>query len=154
MIVGGHITIASSNPDADTAFFRDMLKLPNVDAGGGYIIFGLPACEVAVHGGKVAHTLHLMCEDMDEFRESMKEIAIATSEPQSQSWGIITELTLPGGDTIHVYQPSHKHPPQATARRKPARKPARKPTAKKKAVRKTAKSKAPARKTKKKAKRR
>jgi len=152
MIVGGHITIASSNPEADMAFFRDMLKLPNVDAGGGYMIFGLPPCEVAVHGGDAGHALHLMCEDMDEFRAAMDEIGIETTEPQTQMWGIITDVTLPGGDTLHVYQPSHKHPP--APKPKAARKTA--PKAKKAASKKTSARKATkkAKKTAKKAKRR
>lgn len=35
--------------DADRAFLRDVLKLPNVDVGDGWLIFGLPPAEVAVH---------------------------------------------------------------------------------------------------------
>ena len=34
---------------ADRAFLRDVLKLTNVDVGGGWLIFGLPPAEVAVH---------------------------------------------------------------------------------------------------------
>ena len=49
MIIGVHSVIYSTNPDADRAFLRDIIKLPNVDAGGGYVIFGLPPSEVAVH---------------------------------------------------------------------------------------------------------
>jgi len=49
MINGAHSIIYSKNPDADRAFFRDVLKLPNVDVGGGWLIFGLPPAEVAVH---------------------------------------------------------------------------------------------------------
>jgi len=41
------VVIASANAEADHAFFRDVLNLPAVDAGGGYIIFGLPASEAS-----------------------------------------------------------------------------------------------------------
>jgi len=134
MIVGGHITIASGNEAADQAFFRDILKLPNVDAGGGYIIFRLPPCEVAMHDGDGTHTLHLMCEDMDEFVAAMSEIGVATTEPSAQSWGIMTNVTLPGGGALHVYQPAHKHPPQPAARMRKAAPKVKKNAAKKKAL--------------------
>jgi hypothetical protein len=35
MISGAHSIIYSTNPDADRAFFRDVLSLPHVDVGGG-----------------------------------------------------------------------------------------------------------------------
>jgi hypothetical protein len=49
MLIGAHAVIYSTNPEADRAFLRDVIKLTNVDAGGGYVIFGLPPSEVAVH---------------------------------------------------------------------------------------------------------
>ena len=100
MIIGGHITIASKDEAADKAFFRDMLKLPTIDAGGGYLISGLPPCEIAVHGGPgIGHTLHLMCADMEKFLDRMAALGIAAKPAQKQSWGMMTEVTLPGGET-------------------------------------------------------
>jgi hypothetical protein len=49
MLTGAHSIIYSRNADADRAFLRDVLGLPNVDAGDGWLIFGLPPAEVAVH---------------------------------------------------------------------------------------------------------
>ncbi len=49
MIVGAHSIIYSTDPEADRAFLRDVLGFPNVDVGGGWLIFGLPPAEVAVH---------------------------------------------------------------------------------------------------------
>ena len=117
MIVGGHITIPSKDEAADKAFFRDVLKLPTIDAGGGYLISGLPPCEVAVHGGPgTGHTLHLMCADIEMFLDRMAERGIAAKPAQKQSWGMMTEVTLPGGGTIAVYQPAHKHPKHPTVK--------------------------------------
>ena len=48
MIIGAHSIIYSTNPQADRAFLRDVLTLPNVDVGEGWLIFGLPPAEVAV----------------------------------------------------------------------------------------------------------
>ena len=42
MITGAHTILYSPDADALRAFFRDVLGLPSVDAGGGWPIFGLP----------------------------------------------------------------------------------------------------------------
>src|SRR5262245_10945247 len=52
MIIGAHSVINSKNPEADRAFLRDTLKLTHVDVGHGWLIFGLPPAEVAVHPSK------------------------------------------------------------------------------------------------------
>ena len=49
MITGAHTVIYSTDAEADRAFFRDLLGFSNVDAGDGWLIFGLPPSEVAVH---------------------------------------------------------------------------------------------------------
>src|SRR5262249_46036927 len=49
MIIGAHSIIYSKKPEADRAFLLDVLDLPSVDVGGGWLIFGLPPAEVAVH---------------------------------------------------------------------------------------------------------
>ena len=51
MINGAHVIIYSTEADADRAFLRDVLKLKHVDVGEGWLIFGLPPSEVAVHPG-------------------------------------------------------------------------------------------------------
>src|SRR5207247_9287588 len=50
--LGAYSVIYSTNPDADRAFLRDVMKLTNVDAGGGYVIFGLPPSEVPAICGR------------------------------------------------------------------------------------------------------
>jgi hypothetical protein len=39
----------SENPQADRAFFRDVLGFASADAGGGWLILALPAAEAALH---------------------------------------------------------------------------------------------------------
>jgi catechol 2,3-dioxygenase-like lactoylglutathione lyase family enzyme len=41
-ITGTHILLYSDNPDADCAFFRDILGFRSVDAGQGWLIFAMP----------------------------------------------------------------------------------------------------------------
>jgi catechol 2,3-dioxygenase-like lactoylglutathione lyase family enzyme len=49
VITGAHSIIYTSDPDGVRAFFRDVLELPSVDAGHGWLIFALPPAEVAAH---------------------------------------------------------------------------------------------------------
>ena len=49
MINGAHVLFYSKNPEADRAFFRDVLEFRAVDLGRGWLIFALPAAEAAVH---------------------------------------------------------------------------------------------------------
>ena len=112
MIIGAHSIIYSRSPDADRAFLRDVLKLPNVDVGGGWLIFGLPPAEVAVHPSDTddVHEFYLMCDDLEGFITDMKKHNIASSPVQEEAWGSVTRLTLPGGGTLGVYQPWHARP--------------------------------------------
>jgi hypothetical protein len=112
MITGAHTIIYSEDPEADIAFFRDVLKLTNVDVGNGWLIFGLPPSEAAFHpaaeSGK--HELYLMTDDIQAFVGEMAEKSVACSEVSDQRWGLLTALTLPGGGTIGVYEPRHARP--------------------------------------------
>jgi hypothetical protein len=48
MITGAHLLLYSPDPEADRSFFRDAMRFLSVDAGHGWLIFGLPAAELAV----------------------------------------------------------------------------------------------------------
>jgi hypothetical protein len=139
MITGAHSIIFSTDYEADRAFLRDVLSLPNVDVGGGWLIFGLPPAEVAVHPAEESnsHELYLMCDDVQELMGKMETQGISCTPVQNQGWGLLTQLTLPSGSKLGVYEPRHARPePLNTAR--PARKAASRP-AKKKSAKKTAK---------------
>src|SRR6184192_4166732 len=112
MIIGAHSIIYSKKPDADRAFLRDVLKLPNVDVGGGWLIFGLPPAEVAVHPGDKdnVHEFYLMVDDVETLIAEMKKRNIACGPVHNQGWGLLTQITLPGGGKLGVYQPRHARP--------------------------------------------
>ena len=112
MIIGAHSIIYSTKPEEDRVFFRDVLKLTNVDVGGGWLIFGLPPAEVAVHPSDKndVHEFYLMCDDIEAFVEEMKKHNIACAPVQNQGWGLLTQLTLPSGGKLGVYQPRHARP--------------------------------------------
>ena len=112
MINGAHSIIYSKDPDADRAFFRDVLKLPHVDVGGGWLIFGLPPAELAVHPSEQNRSpeLYLMCTDLDAFIAAMKRHNVAYDDVQDLRWGKLTHIVLPGGSTLGVYEPRHPRP--------------------------------------------
>ena len=112
MIIGAHSIIYSTDPEADRAFFRDVLKLTHVDVGHGWLIFGLPPAEVAVHPSEKndVHEFYLMCDDIEGFVSAMKQQEIACEPVQDQGYGLLTQLTLPGGGKLGVYQPRHARP--------------------------------------------
>ncbi|MBZ5495305.1 MAG: extradiol dioxygenase [Acidobacteriia bacterium] len=125
MIIGVHSIIYSTNPDADRAFLRDTLRLVNIDAGGGWLIFGLPPAEVAVHPSSKndVHEFYLMCDDVGVLVAEMKKCGIACSPVQDRGWGSLTMVTLPGGGKLGIYEPRHARP-KAMSLRRPAKKPA------------------------------
>ena len=113
MINGAHAVIYSADAEADRAFLKDVLELPHVDVGRGWLIFGLPPSEIAVHPADPGNTqeLYLMCEDVDAFVGEMKKRDIACDEISDEGWGRLTKVTLPGGSKLGVYEPRHERPP-------------------------------------------
>lgn len=112
MITGAHSIIYSTDADADREFLRNILKFPYVDVGGGWLIFGMPPAEVAVHPAENnnIHELFLMCDDIAAFRDEMSVQKVVCTEVEELPWGRLTRITLPGGGSLGVYQPKHERP--------------------------------------------
>jgi hypothetical protein len=134
MITGAHSIIYSKNPQADRGFLKDVLGLPHVDVGDGWLIFGLPPAEVAVHPSEKndVHELYLICADVDAFVAGVTARGLGCSPVRDMGWGRLTQVSLPGGGTLGVYEPRHARPKSVGAsRKKPARRaPARRKKAK------------------------
>ncbi len=119
MISGAHVLIYTADADADRAFFRDVLGLPHVDAGHGWLIFRLPPAEAAVHpsdegaplshegAGMVGAHLYLMCEDLAAEISALEARGVTCAPVQRERWGIRTALRLPSGGELGLYQPTH-----------------------------------------------
>jgi hypothetical protein len=135
MIIGAHSIVYSRSAEADRAFLRDVLGLPHVDAGEGWLIFGLPPAEVAVHphDGNDRHELYLMCEDVNALVANLARRNVACTPIQNQGWGLLTHVSLPGGGKLGVYQPRHARPKSAPPARKAAPRAAKRATKKKRA---------------------
>jgi hypothetical protein len=112
MISGAHSIIYSRDAEADRRFLRDVLGLPHVDAGEGWLIFGLPPSEVAVHPGdrNDVHEFYLMCDDVVALVSQLESRGVPCTPPQDMGWGILMQMTLPGGGKVGIYQPRHPRP--------------------------------------------
>lgn len=108
-ITGAHVLLYTSEADRVREILRDLLGWPHVDAGEGWLIFGLPPAEVGVHPADVAsHELTLMCDDINATIEELRSKGLEVrGEPQDQGWGITTTLVLPGGLELMLYEPRH-----------------------------------------------
>lgn len=109
MIFGSHVVISSKDAEADRAFFRDVLGFPAVDAGRGWLIFGLPPAEAAFHPseGSEAHEFYFMCDDLQAEVASLAGRGVVCSPIDEARWGSITKIHLPGGGRVGLYQPKH-----------------------------------------------
>src|SRR5688572_6775858 len=110
MIIGAHVVLASVDAVADHKFFRDVLGLTSINAGGGYTIIGLPAAEASIHptSGQVPqHELFLLCDDVQGFVSKMTDAGVESEPVQDTGWGLVVKITLPSGAPLSVYQPRH-----------------------------------------------
>jgi predicted enzyme related to lactoylglutathione lyase len=112
MITSMHTIVFASDADSARAFFRDVLELPYVDAGDGWLIFKQPPSELAVHpaaGPAGPHEVYLMCDDITQtMAELTARGAEFTSPVRQAGFGLLTSIRVPGGGEIGLYQPRHR----------------------------------------------
>ena len=108
-IIGLHALIYSKKDEATRAFFRDVLGFPSVDAGRGWLIFAAPPAELAIHPAedREYHELYLMCDDIDATIAELKRKGVTTRDIQEEAWGRVTQIRLPSGDELGLYEPKH-----------------------------------------------
>jgi predicted enzyme related to lactoylglutathione lyase len=113
VITGMHAIMFSPDAGKVRAFFADVLRMPSVDAGGGWLIFALPPAELAIHpaDGDGHHELYLMCDDIQatltELRSKGVEVARDVSD---RGWGLVAAIRMPDGSELPVYEPRHPSP--------------------------------------------
>ena len=116
VINGLHAIVFSPDVDKVRAFFRDVLELPSVDAGGGRLMFAMPPTELDVHAGEGGGRaeLYLMCEDIHETLAGLRARGVeVTGEVSDRGWGLVAAIRLPDGTDFPIYEPRHPLPPRA-----------------------------------------
>jgi hypothetical protein len=110
------VIIFTKDAEAVRALLRDVLRLPAVDAGGGWLIFALPPAELAAHPADEAdrHELYLMCDDIHATVAELESKGIEVTSPISQeAFGLLATIRLPSGGELGLYEPTHPLPPRA-----------------------------------------
>jgi predicted enzyme related to lactoylglutathione lyase len=113
MITGVHAIVYGADADAVRAFLRDVLELPSVDAGGGWLIFALPPAELAAHPAEESgrHQLYLMCDDIQTTIAELEAKGVEFTGPVSdERFGLLTSMRVPGGGELGLYEPRHPTP--------------------------------------------
>jgi hypothetical protein len=116
LITGAHTIVYSQDSEGVRAFLRDVLELPSVDAGHGWLIFALPPAEIAAHptDGAGHQELYLMCDDIDTTVAELRGKGVEFSRPiVEERWGSVTAIALPGGGELGLYEPKHPIPPHS-----------------------------------------
>jgi hypothetical protein len=119
MFLGVHLLLYSRDPEADRAFIRDVLEIPAIDAGNGWLIFALPPAEMGIHpddsppttghaGQSLATgTVYMLCRDLAETLERLKAKGVSHTELREAEWGVATSIGLPSGGRLGLYEPHH-----------------------------------------------
>ncbi|HTU44492.1 MAG TPA: VOC family protein [Bryobacteraceae bacterium] len=115
-LIGAHMLLYSSEPEALRAMLRDVFGFPFVDAHAGWLIFALPPAELGVHPDEgpnfesgMRHEISFMCKDLDATILDLRAKGVQIDgEPEQQSYGTTIMMTLPGGVKVMLYEPRHK----------------------------------------------
>src|SRR5258708_19917456 len=119
MFFGVHLLLCSRDPEADLAFFRDVLEISAVDAGEGWLIFALPPAEMGIHPaeaptlGKPAGqdlasgTVYLMCKSLPDTLTRLAAKGVQHTKIQEAGRGVVTSIALPAGGNLGLYEPHH-----------------------------------------------
>ena len=114
-IIGAHMMLYSSEPDALRNTLRDIFGFQSVDVGGGWLIFAMPPAEMGVHPAEgpmyesgARHQINFMCDDIHKTVAELRAKGIAfEGEPHNEGWGIRVMMALPGGVKVLLYEPRH-----------------------------------------------
>ena len=114
-ITGAHVLLYTSEAEALRDILRDAFSFKHVDAGDGWLIFGLPPAELAIHPDEgptfesgLRHQLTFMCDDISATVQELRSKGVEVrGDPEDEGWGISTTLVLPGGVEVMLYEPRH-----------------------------------------------
>lgn len=109
-IIGVHLLINTPEPEDTRSVLADAFGFDNIDIGDGWLLFRLPAAELAVHpsDGATNHAISFVCDDIEATIAELQTRGVAVKEtPVEMGWGIATTVELPGGASVMIYEPRH-----------------------------------------------
>jgi hypothetical protein len=109
-ITGAHVVLYTPEAGALRDVLRDALGWDSVDAGEGWLIFRLPPAELGVHPseGGTEHKLSLICDDIGGTIAELRQRGVEVpGDPEDRGFGIGTDIVLPGGVEVLLYEPRH-----------------------------------------------
>jgi catechol 2,3-dioxygenase-like lactoylglutathione lyase family enzyme len=122
MINAVHALVYCEDAEAARAFFRDVIGWPYVDTGGGWLIFKTGPSELGIHPSSwehegergstdQRHEVSLVCDDIEAtVAELTGKGAVFTRGIRDDGFGLTTDLQIPGGPQIMLYQPRYAPP--------------------------------------------
>ena len=127
MITALHTLVYAEDPAAARDFFRDVLRFPATDTGGGWLIFRTGPSELGVHPSTWEHggesggmqsggtdqrfDLSLLCDDLPSTMAAREERgAEFEGGVTEQSLGTTVQLLVPGAGAMTLYQPRYAPP--------------------------------------------
>ena len=118
MITALHSLVYANDPEAARAFFRDVLLWPNVDTGGGWLIFKSGPSELGVHPTSEGewstpekHEISLVCDDIEAtVAEPRERGAQFSGDVKDLGFGLAIQLQIPGGPEVMLYEPRYDPP--------------------------------------------
>lgn len=117
-----HTLVYAHDPEAARRFFRDVLRLPAVDTGGGWLIFRTGPSELGVHPSAWEHEgrsggtdqrfdVSLMCDDLEATMAELEERgATFAGQVSDEGWGVAAQLEVPGAGKMTLYEPRYDPP--------------------------------------------
>jgi predicted enzyme related to lactoylglutathione lyase len=98
------------------AFFRDTLRFPFTDVGGGWLIFDLPEADLGCHpagtpgGARTGtHYLSFYCDDIQRTVAELRERGVEFTDGITDvGYGLATHFRVPGDFELELYQPSYR----------------------------------------------
>ncbi len=114
-IIGAHMLLYSSEPEAVRNLLSSAFGFESVDAGGGWLIFELPPSELGVHPAEgptydlgFHHQVAFMCDDIQKTIAELRSKGVQIdNEPKDEGYGITAMMIFPGNLKVMLYQPRH-----------------------------------------------
>lgn len=100
------VMVFSNDPEADRAFAHNLLGLSPMDAGGGWLVFALPAGQSGVDdfSGDDSHQLYLECRNLDQAIAAFSAQEVDAGPVTEAGWGRLVSVAMPGGGMIRLHE--------------------------------------------------